>query len=83
MWDNPTMSTTIADAKKRVVIAAVKPGEVFDVQRQDDGTFLLVRLQRPEPVARLRRDDCLRAIKRAPLHMHMRWEALRQITREP
>ena len=30
------MSTARADAKKRIVIRTAKPGEVFDIQRQDD-----------------------------------------------
>ena len=76
------MSATTADAKKRVVIPAAKPGEVFDVQKKDEGRFLLVRLERPEPVTHKKHKDCLRAIVHAPLRLRMGWEELRGITRE-
>ena len=38
-----------ADAKRRVVLPAVKPWDVFDVQNHGDGRLVLVRLERPEP----------------------------------
>jgi hypothetical protein len=81
-WDNPTMTTT-ADSKKRVVLPTARPGDVFDVQRQGEGLFVLVRLARPELKTRLTRAQCLRAIAKAPLHPKMDWETLRAMTREP
>ena len=81
-WDNPTMTTT-ADSKKRVVLPGAKPGDVFDVQRNGDGRFLLVRLERPAPAPRMSRAQCLRAIAAAPLDLKMDWETLRALTREP
>lgn len=75
--------TTTADSKKRVVLPTASPGDVFDVQRFGDGQFMLVRLARPEPRARLTRAQCLRAIRAAPLLPKMDWEALRGMTREP
>ena len=75
--------TTTADSKKRVVLPTASPGDVFDVQRFGDGQFMLVRLARPEPRARLTRAQCLRAIGSAPLLPKMDWEALRGMTREP
>lgn len=74
--------TTTADSKKRIVLPTAKPGDVFDVQCQGDGQFMLVRLARPEPKARLTRAQCMRAIGRAPLHLKMDWETLKQMTRE-
>jgi hypothetical protein len=48
IWgDNPTM-TVIADAKKRVVLPMVKPGDRFDVQSAGEGKLIITRL---EPVA--------------------------------
>jgi hypothetical protein len=75
--------TTTADSKKRVVLATARPGDVFDVQRQGEGQFMLLRLARPEPKARLTRAQCLRAMDAAPLHPTLAWEALRKLTREP
>ena len=81
-WDNPTM-TTRADSKKRIVLPAASPGDVFDIQNHGDGRFTLVRLARPEPKARLTRTQCLQAIAAAPLHPKMDWATLRRLTREP
>jgi hypothetical protein len=81
-WDNPTM-TIRADSKKRIVLPAASPGDVYDVQDHGDGRFTLVRLVRPEPKARLTRAQCLKAIAAAPLHPTMDWTALRRLTREP
>jgi hypothetical protein len=75
--------TTTVDSKKRVVLTAARPGEVFDVQKEGDGRFLLVRLVRPEPAARKTRAQCLRAIASDPLRPTMKWDALRKVTREP
>ena len=75
--------TTRADSKKRIVLPTARPGDVFDVQRFGEGQFILVRLARPEPKARLTRAQCLRAIGAAPLHPQMDWETLKRLTREP
>lgn len=75
--------TTTADSKKRVVLATAKPGDVFDVQREGEGRFVLVRLEHPAPKARMNRTQCLRAIAAAPLHPKMGWETLKSLTREP
>ncbi|MCX7016440.1 MAG: hypothetical protein NTW86_28435 [Candidatus Sumerlaeota bacterium] len=75
--------TTTVDSKKRVVLPAAKPGDVFDVQRQGEGRFLLVRLERPAPAARMTRAQCLRAIAANPLRPTMDWETLKALTREP
>ena len=75
--------TTTADSKKRIVLPTARPGDVFDVQRQDERHFLIVRLARPEPKARLTRVQCLRAIGAAPLQPKMDWETLKGLTREP
>lgn len=77
------MSTARADAKKRVVIRTAQPGDVFDVQRQDDGRYLLVRLQQPDTGPRMSREECLEAMSRAPLNMKLPWDRLRRLTREP
>jgi hypothetical protein len=74
---------TTADSKKRVVLPAAKAGDVFDIQRQGEGQFVLVQLTRPEPEARMTRVQCLRAIDASPLHPKMDWATLRKLTREP
>lgn len=75
--------TTKADTKKRVVLAGAMPGEVYDVQAQGDGRYLLVRLRRPEPRTDVSREDCLRAMDDHPLRLAMTWEELQRLTREP
>ena len=75
--------TTTADSKKRVVLPTARPGDVFDIQRFGESQFMLVRLERPEPKARLTRAQCLRAIAGAPLHPKMDWNTLKGMTREP
>jgi hypothetical protein len=75
--------TTKADGKKRIVLPAAQPGDVFDVQSQGEGRYLLVRLERPRSEGRMSRARCLRAIAATPLRPKMTWEALRSLTREP
>lgn len=74
--------TAKADAKRRVVLPGSQPGDVYDVQRQGQGVYVLVRLQRPEP-GRMSREACLRAMDAAPLRPKMSWEELAALTREP
>ena len=77
------MSTATVDAKKRVVLPSGRAGDVYEVQKQDEGHLLLVRLERPDPPRRLSREACLDAMRRAPLRPKLTWEQLRQQTREP
>lgn len=82
-WDSPTVSTSTVDAEKRVVLPTGRPGDVYDVQRQNERRLLLVRLERPEPGERISKQACLEAMRKAPLRPKGRWEQLRQLTREP
>ncbi len=77
------MSVTRADAKKRVVLPGVEPGDVFDVRRQEDEQFVLVRLQRPKATSGKSRAACMEAMHRSPLSLALSWEQLRRSTREP
>jgi len=81
-WDNPTM-TTKADSKKRVVLPSAQPGDVYEIQKQGEGRFLLVRLERPQSGGKMSREDCLRAMASNPLRLTMDWEHLKKLTREP
>ncbi len=76
------MSTSTVDSKKRIVLPLGRPGEVFDIQRQDDGRILLVRLEKPEPPGPIGREACLDAMRESPLRPTMSWESLRELTRE-
>ena len=82
-WDNPTMPIAKADAKKRVVLPAAKPGDVYDIQNHGEGRMVLVRLERPEAGPRMSKTRCLEAIASAPLRTELDWDSLKQITREP
>ena len=77
------MAISTADAKRRVVLPAAKPGDVFDIQSQGEGRLLLVRLERPEPGPGLSMDRSLEAIAAAPLRPTMTWDSLKAMTREP
>jgi len=77
------MSTSIVDAKKRVVLPAGRPGDVFDIQQQAEGRLLLVRLERPGHAGQLGKKACLEAMRKAPLRPTLTWEQLRKLTREP
>ena len=83
MWDYPTMAISTADKKKRVVIPAAHPGDVFDVHSHGEGRILLVRLVRPELKVRMSRAECLRAMTAEPLRPEIPWNELRKLTREP
>jgi hypothetical protein len=83
MWDYPTMSTSIVDAKKRIVLPGGRPGEVIDIQQQAEGRWLLVRLEKPQRAARMSRAACVKAMRKAPLRPTLPWEKLRELTREP
>jgi hypothetical protein len=77
------MAISTADAKRRVVLPDVSPGDVFDIQGQGEGRLLLVRLERPEPAREMNMDRCLKAIAAAPLRPTMSWDELKSLTREP
>ena len=83
VWDNPTMSTSKVDSKRRLVLPDGQPGDVFDIQRQAEGRYLLVRLEKPEPSARPTKEACLAAMSESPLQPTMTWEELRDLTRKP
>jgi hypothetical protein len=57
------MSISIVDSKKRIVLQAVRPGDVFDIQQQAEGRFLLIRLEKPERAKRMTRSACMKAMR--------------------
>ncbi|MGH9382048.1 MAG: hypothetical protein ACRD2Z_15750 [Thermoanaerobaculia bacterium] len=75
--------TVKTDGKKRVVLPGAQPGQVYDVEDQGGGRYLLVRLERPEPRRDLNREECLQAIDARPLRLEMSWEELARLTRQP
>ena len=83
MWDNPTMSTSTVDTKKRIVLPNGRPGDIFDIQQQAEGRILLIKLEKPERTERMTRKACMEAMRNAPLRPTMPWEKLRELTREP
>jgi len=77
------MSTSKVDTKKRIVLPSGSPGDVFDIQQQGEGRYLLVRLEKPERPDRLSKAACLKAMEEAPLRPTMSWDELKALTREP
>ena len=76
------MSTSTVDSKKRIVLQKGQPGDVFDIQQQAEGRFLLVRLEKPKHIEHMTKRSCLEAMRKAPLRPTMKWEELRKLTRE-
>lgn len=76
------MSTSTVDTNKRIVLPNGRPGDVFDIQPQAEGRFLLVRLEKPEAAERMSREACIEAMRKAPLRPTMTWERLRELTRK-
>jgi bifunctional DNA-binding transcriptional regulator/antitoxin component of YhaV-PrlF toxin-antitoxin module len=76
------MGVSKVDAKRRIVLPRGKPGDVFDIQQQADGRYLLVRLETPQRDERISKAECLKAMREAPLRPTMTWEELRKETRE-
>jgi hypothetical protein len=77
------MSTSTVDSQKRIVLQGGRPGDVFDIQQQAEGRFLLIRLDRSKPAERMSVRACAEAMHKAPLQPTMKWEELRELTREP
>ena len=75
--------TVKADTKKRVIVPGAKPGDVFHYEEQDNGHFLLVRLNKPDPLKKMTRQQVRAAMKSCRLKPTMTWEQLRAWTREP
>jgi hypothetical protein len=49
-WEIPTVKTVTVDANKRVRIADARPREVYSLQNNGDGTFVLTRVvAEPKP----------------------------------
>lgn len=76
------MSISTVDSKKRIVLPKGRPGDVFDIQQQEEGRFLLVRLEKPKRAAPMTRKICLEAMRKAPLQPTLTWDELRKMTRE-
>lgn len=77
------MKTSKVDSKKRIVLPSGRPGDIYEVQRQDEDRLLLVRLAQPSRAVRLTKQASLEAMGKAPLRPRMSWEELRSLTREP
>jgi hypothetical protein len=77
------MTTVTADQKRRVPLPGAQPGDVFDVQKSENGKYILEKLVRqagPRPNSAM---EVLAAMEANPLDPRLRWEELRQQTREP
>ena len=77
------MKVATIDAKRRIVLPGALPGEAYAVVREAAGRYELTQVipasKRPKPSAAK-----LEALmKAAALTPKMRWEELRQQTREP
>jgi hypothetical protein len=77
------MSTSTVDTKKRIVLPEGRPGDVFDIQQQAEGRFMLIRLEKPKRTKQMSKKACLDAMRKAPLRLAISWEKLRELTREP
>jgi len=76
------MSTVTTDQKRRVPLPGAQPGDVFDVQKGPDGSYILEKLVRQRGAGPLSAAEVLVAMEARPLAPRLRWEELRQHTRE-
>lgn len=76
------MRTSTVDSKRRIVLPHGQPGDIFDIQEQGEGRYLLVRLEKPQPPQPMSKKECLAAMEASPLLPKMSWPELRQSTRE-
>lgn len=59
-WDIPTVITSRADSRKRVVVPRAKPGEVYAIQETGNGSFILTIVkpaEPPRPKCRVRKES--------------------------
>ena len=59
MWEIPTVTTTNADSRKRVVLPPAPQGEVYAVHDNQDGSFTLTVIRPaipPSPKSRLAKE---------------------------
>jgi hypothetical protein len=77
------MSTVTADQKRRVPLPGAQPGDVFDVQKTGSGKYILEKLVRQAGPRPRSASEVLAALEANPLDPRLRWEELRQQTREP
>ena len=75
--------TVTADAKRRVVVPGIKPGDVLVWEQHDENRFTLVKLVMPPPARKKTRREIRLAIKRSKMSPSMDWNELRALTREP
>lgn len=77
------MSTVTADQKRRVPLPEAQPGDVYDVHKTLDGKYVLEK-RVPEGGSGPRSTiEVLTAMEAEPLDPRLRWDELRQQTREP
>ena len=74
--------TVTADSKKRVVLPATAPGDVFACEHTKGG-ILLRRIHRPVPRKKLTKAQALKAVRSLKFKPALSWEKLRALTREP
>jgi hypothetical protein len=77
------MSTVTADQKRRVPLPGAQPGDVFDVQRSENGRYILEKLVQQAGPRPRSASEVLAALEANPLDPRLRWEELRRQTREP
>jgi hypothetical protein len=75
------MTTAKLDEQRRIVVPEGHPGEEYEIQKQDEGRFLIVRIKRPSAKPRTP-EERLKAMDENPLSPSMSWEELRKLTRE-
>lgn len=74
------MNTARLDAMGKLKVPGGEPGELFRIEPQGQGRFVIERVAEPEK--RKSPDEIIAAIKADPLCPTMTWEELRAITRE-
>ncbi len=81
--NNEPVNKLRVDIENRIELPGTQPGDLFEVQEQGNGAYLLVRLDEEVPVRPRTPEEVLQAMERYPLRLSKSWEQLREITREP
>jgi hypothetical protein len=82
MQDNQRMSVARLDAKRKLEVPGGEPGQLFRIEEQGSGRFVIERVAEPERKKKTA-EQIIAAIKANPICPNMTWEELRAMTREP
>lgn len=76
------MPTATLDQKRRLVLPESQSGEVYHIDKQQDGKYSIVRLMKPTKSKVKSQAVVRKLLKAKPLTPKMDWDTLKAQTRE-